>query len=131
MHSADDTSESMFEVVIGLLEKMHWMILNQVASTTDGASSMTRHCTGLATRMHVEVSTLMNVHYITHHEALATRDVARVFSRVQMLDCFANIVYDWVGCSTDQRNELKRLLKDVFKKDYLVVLQIHAVRWFS
>ena len=116
MHSADDTSESMFEVVTRLLEKMHWMILNQVASTTDGASRMTRHCTGLAARMHADVSTLMNVHYITHHEALAARDAARVFSRVQMLDCFANKVYEWVGCSTDQRNELKRLLKDVFKK---------------
>jgi hypothetical protein len=28
-------------------------------------------------------------------------------------------------------NELKRLLKDVFEEDYVVVLQIHTVQWFS
>ena len=29
----DGTTKSMYEVVIGLLEKMHWMPLNQVALT--------------------------------------------------------------------------------------------------
>ena len=48
-----------------------------------------------------------------------------------MLDRFANKVYEWVGCSINRHNELKRLLKDVFEEDYVVVLQIHTVRGFS
>jgi DNA invertase Pin-like site-specific DNA recombinase len=49
----------------------------------------------------------------------------------QMLDRFANKVYEWVGRNTNRRNELKRLLKDVFEEDYVVVLQIHTIRWLS
>jgi hypothetical protein len=41
----DGTAASMYQVVIGLLEKMHWMPLKQVALATDGASSMTGHRT--------------------------------------------------------------------------------------
>ena len=101
MHSADGTSKSMYEVVIGLLEKIHWMPLNQVALATDGPSSTTGHCTGLATRMRAKVPTFINVHCIAHREALATKDEARVFLEFQMLDCFANKVYEWMGFSTN------------------------------
>ena len=41
----DGTTKSMYEVVTGLLKKMHWMSLNQVALAIDGASSMTGHPT--------------------------------------------------------------------------------------
>jgi hypothetical protein len=78
-----------------------------------------------------EVPTLINVHCLAHSEALATGDASRSFPDFQMLDRFANKVYEWVGCSTNRRNELKRLLKDVFEEDYVVVLQIHTVRWLS
>jgi hypothetical protein len=98
----------------------------QVALATDGASSMTGHRTGLAARMRAEVPTLKYVHCIGHREALAAGDAAKSFPDFQMLDCFANKVYEWVGRSTNRRNELKRLLKD-----YVVVLQIHRVRWLS
>ena len=107
----------MYEIVTGLLEKMHWMFLNQVALATDGASSMMGHHTGLTTRMRVEVSTLINVHCIAHHEALVARDATRAFLEFQMLDRFANKVYEWVGCRTNQCNELIRLLKDVFEEN--------------
>jgi hypothetical protein len=43
----------------------------------------------------------------------------------------ANKVYECVGRNTNQRNKLKRLLKDIFEEDYVVVLQIHVVQWFS
>jgi hypothetical protein len=56
----DGTAESMYQVVTGLLEKMHWISLKQVALATDGASSMTGHRTGLAARMREEVPTLIN-----------------------------------------------------------------------
>ena len=118
----DGTAKSMYEVVTGLLEKMHWMPLKQVALATDGASSMTGHRTGLATRMRAKVPTLINVHCIAHREALAAGDAARSFPYFQMLDRFANKVYEWMGRSTNRRNELKRLLKDVFEEDYVVVL---------
>ena len=121
----------MHQVVTGLLEKMHWIPLQQVVLATDGASSMTGHRTGLAARMRAEVPTLINVHCIAHREALAAGDAARSFPNFQMLDRFANKIYEWVGRSTNRRNELKRLLKDVFEEDYVVVLQIHTVRWLS
>jgi hypothetical protein len=35
--------KKLYEVVIGLLEKMHWMSLNQVALADNGASSITGH----------------------------------------------------------------------------------------
>ena len=40
-----------------------------------------------------------------------------------MLDRFANKFYEWVGYSANRHNELKRLLKEVFEKDYVMVLQ--------
>ena len=89
----------MYEVVIGLLEKMHLMLLNQVALAIDGASRMMGHCMGLASRMYAEVSTLINVHCIAHRVALATQHAAKAFLGFQMLDRFANKVYEWVGCS--------------------------------
>jgi hypothetical protein len=58
----------MYHVVTGLLEKMHWMPLKQVALATDGASSMTGHRTELAARMRAEVPTLINVHCIAHRD---------------------------------------------------------------
>ena len=79
------------------------------------ASSMMGHRMKLTTRMHAEVPTLINVHFIVHCEALATRYATRVFPKFRMLDHFANKVYDWVGCSTNRRNELKWLLNDVFE----------------
>ena len=68
-HGADGALESMYEVAIGLLEKMHLMLLNQVALAIDGASRMMGHCMGLASRMYAEVSTLINVHCIAHRVA--------------------------------------------------------------
>ena len=115
------TTKSMYEVVTRLLEKMHWMPLNQVALATDGASSMTGHYTWLATRMRAKVPTLIDVHCIAHHEALAAGDATRVFPEVQMLHRFANKVYKWMDHSLNQCNKLKRLLVDVFE-DYVVVL---------
>ena len=47
----DGTTKSMYEVVTGLLEKMHWMPLSQVALATNGASSMTGHRTRLAANL--------------------------------------------------------------------------------
>ena len=79
MHNADGTSESMFAVVTGLLEKMHSMPLKQVILATDGVSSMMGHRTRLAARMNAEVSTFINVHCIAHCEAFAARDATRVF----------------------------------------------------
>ena len=107
------------------------MPLNQVALATDGASSMTGHRMEQAARRCAKVSILMNVHYIAHREALHARDATRVFLEFQMLNCFGNKVHEWMGRSTNRRNELKRLLKDVFEEDYVAVLQIHAIYWFS
>ena len=39
-----------------------------------------------------------------------------------MLNRSTNEVYEWVGRSTNRCNNLKQLLKDVFKEDYVVVL---------
>ena len=77
----DGPTESMYEVVTRLLEKMHLMPLKQVALATDGDSSMIGHHTGLAARMCAEVPTIINVHCIMHCEALATSNAARVFSK--------------------------------------------------
>ena len=63
--------KELYEVVTGLLEKMHWMPLNQVALATDGASSITGHHTRLAARFCAKDPTLINVYCIAHHEALA------------------------------------------------------------
>ena len=91
----------MYEVVTRLLEKMHWMPLNQVDLATDGASSMMGHCMGLAARMHAEVSTLINVHCISYHDALVAGHATRAFLGFQMLNCFADKVYEWVGRQID------------------------------
>ena len=84
----DGTTKSLYEVITRLLEKMHWMSLNQVALATDGVASMTGPCTGLAARMRIEIPTLINVHCIVHHKALVIGDAARAFLENQMLDCF-------------------------------------------
>jgi hypothetical protein len=47
------------------------------------------------------------------------------------VDHFVNKVHEWVYSNTNQRNELKRLVKVVFEEDYVVVLQIYAVWWIS
>jgi hypothetical protein len=107
LHSADGTSESMCAVVTELLEKMHSMPLNQVVLATDGASSMTGYRTGLVARMSAEVSTLINVHCIAHHEVFAAGDAIKAFLEFQMLDQFVNKVYEWVGHSANRHNELK------------------------
>ena len=121
----------MYEVVTGMLEKMHWMFLNQVALGTEGASSMTWHRTWLVARTRADVPTLINVHCSAHCGTLVAEDATRAFLQFQMLNCFANKAYEWVGHSTNRCNKLKPLLKGVFKEDYVVVLQIHVVRWFS
>ena len=104
------------------------MVLNQVALAIDGVSRMTGHRMELAARMCAEGSTLINVHCIAHHEALVAGDIARFFLEFQMLDRFANKVHEWVGCSTNQRNKLTQLSNDLFKEDYVVVLQIIAIQ---
>ena len=97
----DGTTKSMYEVVTGLLEKMHWMSLNQVALASDRASSMMAHHTGLAARMHAKVLALINMHCIAHRKALALGDTLRIIPQFQMLDCFVIKVYEWVGRSTN------------------------------
>lgn len=46
----------MYHINTILLKKKYWMLLNQVALDTDGCSSITRHRTRLAARMHANVS---------------------------------------------------------------------------
>ena len=82
----------MYEVATRLLEKMHWIPLNQIALATNGASSMPGQRTGLVARMRAKISTLINVHYIAHCGALAARDASRAFLEFQMLECFADKV---------------------------------------
>ena len=41
----DGTKKSMYEIVIGLLEKIQWIPLNQIVLATYGASNTTKHCT--------------------------------------------------------------------------------------
>lgn len=93
----DGTIESMYEVATGLLEKIHWMPLNQVVVATNGASSMMGHRTRLAARMHAKVSSFINVHCIVHREALAANYAPRKFQIFQMLDHLANKIYEWMG----------------------------------
>ena len=81
--------------------------------------------------MCADVPTLIIVHCIAHCEALVAEDATRAFLQFQMLNRFANKAYEWVGYSTNRCNELKQLLKDVLEADYVVVLQIHGVRWLS
>ena len=88
---------------------------------------MTRHRRGIVAKMCANFPTLINPHCIEHHEALVVGNAAKVFSEFQVLDCFANKIYEWVGRSTNRCNKLKELVKEVFEKDCVVVLQIHAV----
>jgi hypothetical protein len=53
--------------------------------------------------MRAEVPTLLNVHCIAHRETLAAGFATRYFLDFQMLDRFANKVYEWVGRSTNRR----------------------------
>jgi hypothetical protein len=41
------------------------------------------------------------MHCLAHREALAAGDAARSFPNFQMLNRFANKVYEWVGRSTN------------------------------
>lgn len=52
-------------------KKMLWTHANQVALAADVTTCMIGECTWLATRMCVQVPTLINVHCIAHREALA------------------------------------------------------------
>ena len=88
----------MYEVVTRLLEKMHWMSLNQVALATDGVSSMTGHRTWLVTRMCVEVPTLINVHCITHCDALVATRVSLEFKCWIILPT----KFEWMGYQLKQ-----------------------------
>jgi hypothetical protein len=59
----------------------------------------------VATRKRVQVPTLINVHCIAHYKALDVEDATRNHMEFQMLDCFANTIYEWVGHSTNSHNE--------------------------
>ena len=48
-----------------------------------------------------------------------------------MLDRVTNKVYEWEGHSTNQHNELRHLLKDVYEEEFVIILQIHAIWWLS
>ena len=48
-----------------------------------------------------------------------------------MLDRFAKKIYEWVGRDTNWCYDLKRLSKDLFEEDYIVVLQVHTILWLS
>jgi hypothetical protein len=92
----------------------HWTIRENAFNASQpssfshyGASSMTGYRTGLVARMSAEVSTLINVHCIAHREAFAAGDAAKAFLEFQMLDQFANKVYEWVGHSANRHNNLK------------------------
>ena len=103
----DGTAISIYEVVTGQLKKMHWMSLNQVALTIDEASSMMGHRTRLATRMGAKVLTLINVHCVMHRKVLTASDKTKFFHSFKC----------WIILATkiiNRRNELNRLLKDVF-----------------
>ena len=67
--------------------------------------------------MRVQVPTLINVDYIVHYKTLNVEDATRDNPELQMLDCFANKVYEWVGRSTNIHNEPIRLLGDIIEED--------------
>ena len=81
--------------------------------------------------MRVQVPTLINVHCIVHCETLDAGDTTRNYLEFQLLNHFANKVYEWVGRSTNRHNEHIRLLGDIIEEDYVVGPQIHIVRWVS
>ena len=103
-----------------MLQKMHLISLNQIALATHKAYIMMGHYMGSVARMRAKVPTLINIYFFVHRESLVVGDATRAFLGFQMLDHFANKVYEWVGYSTNRRNELEQLLKDVFE-DYVVV----------
>ena len=81
------------------------MSLNQVALAIDGAFNMTGHRRGLMVRMRAKVPTLINVHCIAHREALVPRHATIAFPEFQMLDHFANKIYDWLGMQIETTTE--------------------------
>lgn len=64
-------------------------------------------------------------------EALDAEDATRDYPKFQMLDRFANKVYECVRRSTYRHNELIWLLGDIIEEDYVVGPQTHIVRWLS
>ena len=64
------------------------------------------------------------MHCIVHYEVL----IARYATRAKVRSISQQIL--WVS-GPNRYNELKRLLKDVFKGDVVAVLQIHLENWLS
>ena len=85
---------------------------------------------GLSTKLRRHAPHLLDIHCITHREALVANDASSYFVELQAIDKFANKVYSWLGKSTKRHGELKELMES-FQITRLEVLQIHHIRWLS
>jgi len=71
----------------------------------DGGSSMRGICEGLSTKLRRHAPHLLDIHCISHREALAANDASSYFEELQAIDKFANNIYSWLGKSITWRIE--------------------------
>ena len=79
------TAETIHDCLINLLISLDLKIQNAKAFTSDGASVMTGHQSGVAARLseHENCQTMLNVHCICHRLALACSDTGDELSYIQ------------------------------------------------
>jgi len=68
-------------------------------------------CKGLYTKLHRHTPHLLDIHCISHREALAINDASSYFVELQAIDKFANKVYSWLRKSTKIHGELKEIME--------------------
>ena len=79
------TAETIHDCLINLLNSLDLKIQNVKAFTSDGASVMTGHQSGVAARLseHENCQTMLSVHCICHRLALACSDTGDELSYIQ------------------------------------------------
>ena len=126
----DNTAQSMHDSLSRLLSEMELSKYKMVGFGSDGASFMRGIYQGLATMFLCEVSHLLCVHCVAHHEELAITDASNYFPRFHYIGKLANKVDSWLGKYAKIHAEIKSLM-DLFQIDRLQVLQILKIRWLS
>ncbi|MCO5605919.1 hypothetical protein L7F22_060105 [Adiantum nelumboides] len=123
-------AETIYNSIIKLLADLKLDTKRFVAIATDGCSTMTGKKTGVVARLKRLFPSLIAIHCIAHREALAAKDAADQFAKMEYLDKLAGQVYTWLGKSGNRHAEFSKLLKE-FQIHYLKILQLHKVRWLS
>jgi len=89
----------MYDVVRTLLVQIDISLMKFVGFGLKGSSSMRGIHEYLFSKLHRDAPHLLDIHCITHREALLTNEASSHFPKLKYIDKFGSKVYSWLGKS--------------------------------